>query len=772
MYYAHSTDKQDKKNWQLLKNHLEKVANCAAGFAREFNAEQFGYSAGLLHDIGKYSPEFQKRLDGSNIKVDHSTAGANEASKLYDEFKSIVLAYIITGHHGGLLNFGTPESGLKKRLSKQSLPNYSAYKNEIIAPNLDEFYPHFTPINNQIGFMLSFYIRMLFSCLVDADFLDTEGFISPDKSSLRGQYESFDILSKKFDNRMDGVFSKAENSLINRHRKDIYEQCREKANLSQQMFSLTVPTGGGKTLSSMAFALDHLKKHNLKRIFYVIPYTSIIEQNAEVFRKIFGNQNVLEHHSNYDPKNETNEGTDTIQEKLKLSSENWDMPIVVTTNVQFFESMFSNKVSRCRKLHNLSNSVIILDEAQLLPTGFLKPCLAALSEMVVNYGSTVVICTATQPNLNKLLDERVKPVEIMRSPQELYKLFKRVHVTDIGEMSDADLSAKLKTYKQFLCIVNTRKHAHNLYKQFSKSNSSYHLSARLSARLKAHKKVQCIVNTRRKHAQNLYGQLSKSKSSYHLSARMCPVHRRKVLNDIKDLLDAGAECHVISTRLIDAGVDIDFPFVYEAMAGIDSVCQGAGRCNREGKLDSGEVYVFRSTEGYRMTHWQSRVAEIGSMIFNAYKDDPLSLLAVDKYFKELYFFEDDALDKKRILLAFENGMPPYVNEIEFPFEDVAYEFKFIEQNTRDIVIPYDDNARSIIEQIKHTKFPVKYIRSLQGYTVSIYRDEFEKLEKMNAIFSIDDRFFILRDDSDYYSEVIGLISPSASCTDAMGFLHL
>jgi CRISPR-associated endonuclease/helicase Cas3 len=731
MYYAHSTDTQDKKTWQLLEAHLKKVANRASEFAKAFNADQLGYAAGLLHDIGKYSPEFQKRLDGSNIKVDHSTAGAHEASKLYDEFKSIVLAYIITGHHGGLLDFGSQESGLQKRLSKQSLPDYSAYKNEIVAPNLDEFHPHFTPINNQIGFMLSFYIRMLFSCLVDADFLDTEGFISPDKSSLRGQYESFDILSKKFDNHMDGVFSKAENSSINRHRKDIYEQCRGKANLSQQMFSLTVPTGGGKTLSSMAFALDHLNKHNLNRIFYVIPYTSIIEQNAEVFRKIFGNKNVLEHHSNYDPKNETNEDTDAIQEKLKLSSENWDMPIVVTTNVQIFESMFSNKVSRCRKLHNLSNSVIILDEAQLLPTGFLKPCLAALSELVVNYGSTVVICTATQPNLNKLLDERVKPVEIMRSPQELYKLFKRVHVTDIGEISDADLSAKLKTHKQVLCIVNTRKHA-----------------------------------------QKLYEQLSELKRYYHLSARMCPVHRRKVLNDIKALLDTGTECHVVSTRLIDAGVDIDFPFVYEAMAGIDSVCQGAGRCNREGKLDSGEVYVFRSAEGYRMTHWQSRVAEIGSMIFNAYKDDPLSLPAVDKYFKELYFFEDDALDKKRIMLAFENGMPPYVNEIEFPFEDVAYAFKFIEQNTRDIIIPYDDNARHIIEQIKHTKFPVKYIRSLQGYTVSIYRDEFEKLEKMNAIFSINDRFFILKDYSDYYSECIGLISPSTSRTAAMEFLHL
>ena len=239
------------------------------------------------------------------------------------------------------------------------------------------------------------------------------------------------------------------------------------------------------------------------------------------------------------------------QEKLKLSSENWDMPIVVTTNVQFFESLFSNRVSRCRKLHNLAKSVIILDEAQMLPTGFLKPCLAALSELVVNYGSTVVICTATQPNLNGLLDESVRPVEIMHSPQELYEVFRRVHVTELGDMADADLSARLNAHKQVLCIVNTRKHA-----------------------------------------QNLYEQLTESENCYHLSARMCPVHRRKKLKEIKDLLRNGAECRVISTQLIEAGVDIDFPAVYRAMAGIDSVCQASGRCNREGKLDFMEKYMF------------------------------------------------------------------------------------------------------------------------------------------------------------------------------------
>ncbi|MCC4767038.1 CRISPR-associated helicase Cas3' [Methanosarcina sp. DH1] len=754
MYYAHSTDRQDKSDWQPLKVHLENVADIASGFSREFNAEQFGYASGLLHDIGKYSPEFQRRLDGVKIRVDHSTAGAQEARKLYGIFQSRILEYIITGHHGGLLNYGTKECGLDERLSRPFLSDYSAYKSEILVPDLNKVRPSLTPINNKIGFAISFYTRMLFSCLVDADFLDTERFISPDKSYFRGQHESFDKLFTKFDNYMKTKLSTAAENSINRYRREIYEQCIEKAELPPQMFSLTVPTGGGKTLSSMAFALNHLKKHNLNRILYVIPYTSIIEQNADIFREIFGNQNVLEHHSNYDPKNEKSENTDVAQEKLKLSSENWDIPIIVTTNVQFFESLFSNRVSRCRKLHNLAKSVIILDEAQMLPTSFLKPCLAALSELVVNYGSTVVICTATQPNLNELLDQRVKPVEIIHSPQELYEAFRRVHVADLGDISDSDLSARLKAHNQVLCIVNTRKHAQNLYEQLSKSDNCYHLSARLSAKLKAHKQVRCIVNTRRKHAQNLYGQLSKSNSCYHLSARMCPVHRRKKLKEIKDLLRKGAECRVVSTQLIEAGVDIDFPAVYRAMSGIDSVCQASGRCNREGKLASGEVYVFRSTEDYgKATHWQSRIAEIGSMVFDEW-DDPLSLPAVDRYFEKLYSYEGDGLDKKRVLPAFEERL----KDVAFPFEDVANVFNLIENDTRDIIILYDEKARSIIKQIQQTGLPGKYIRNLQGYTVSVYVEEFKALEKSNAIFSIDDRFFVLKKLDDYYSEDTGLLN--------------
>lgn len=778
MYYAHSTDKQDKSDWQPLKSHLENVADIARGFAKEFAAESFGYAAGLFHDIGKYSPEFQRRLAGANIKVDHSTAGAQETRKIYNGAQSRILEYIITGHHGGMPDFENPNGGLQDRLLKKQLPDYSAYKNEIIAPDLNGIYPRIRLSHGSQGFSVSFYIRMLFSCVVDADFLDTEKVLKPNKSLLRGKYDSFTKLSRKFDEHMDIKLAKAKKSPINGYRKDIYEQCRKKANLPQQMFSLTVPTGGGKTLSSMAFALDHLKMHDLNRIFYVIPYTSIIEQTADVFRGIFGAQNVLEHHSNYDPvlenhssydpESEDTENIQNIQEKLKLSSENWDMPIVVTTNVQFFESLFSNHVSRCRKLHNLAKSVIILDEAQMLPTGFLKPCLAALSELVANYGTTVVLCTATQPNLDGLLDARVKPLELMNAPEALYEAFKRVNVTDLGDISDTDLSAKLNAHNQVLCIVNTRKHALKLYEQLSKSNNRYHLSSRLSAKLKANKQIQCIANTRRRHAQNLYGQLSKISNCCHLSARMCPAHRRKVLNEIKARLKAGAECRVVSTSLIGVGVDIDFPFVYEEKCGIDSACQGAGRCNREGKRDYGEVYVFRSTEDFKMVPWQRRVAEIGSMIFDAYPEDPLSLPAVNEYFKELYFYEGAELDRERILPALEESP----RHFEFPFEVVANAFKFIQENTQSIIIPYDENARFLLKKVQQAEFPGGYLRSLQGYTVNIYLNEFEALIKSNAIYSIADRFFVLKEGSEYYSEEVGLISQLTSLAQASKFLYL
>jgi CRISPR-associated helicase Cas3/CRISPR-associated endonuclease Cas3-HD len=708
MYYAHTTENSDKHDWQLLQDHLVQVADLCAQFADDFGAGPFAYASGLLHDLGKYSDKFQRRLEGSLTRVDHSTAGAREAVQLFGPAQGRLLAYIIAGHHTGLLNFGSVESGLMERLQNAVIEDYSQYKQEILVPPLKTIPFPIRPISNNIGFSASFFIRMLYSCLVDADSLDTESFMEPDKDGIRGTYDSNKYLSEVFTRFMTEKADKADTSLINTRRKEILTHCLSTAVEKPQFFSLTVPTGGGKTLSSMAFALKHLETHDLRRIFYIIPYTSIIEQNAAIFRSIFGEKNVLEHHSNFDPGQERSEDFEDKERWYRMTAENWDIPITVTTNVQFFESLFSHKRSRSRKLHNLSKSVIILDEAQMLPTAYLKPCLQALSELVVNYGSTVVLCTATQPRIRELLDPSIQITEIMPSPRELYEQFKRVQISQLGTLSDDDLTLQLRAFPQVLCIVNTRKHA-----------------------------------------QILFDSLSDTGSVFHLSAKMCPVHRRRKLKEIRDKLARGEACRVISTQLIEAGVDVDFPAVYRAMTGIDSIAQAAGRCNREGKRDFGEVFLFNSSETHgKPTSWQKRVAEIGSMVLESH-DDPLSLPAIDEFFSRLYFYEGEkGLDNKSILPSLEEG----AKYLEFPFEDVSDAFQLIEENTRDVIIPYTSEAERAIERIRVTGFPGNSARVLQGYTVSVYSQEFRELEDSGAIETIGDRFHILVNPRLYHEE--------------------
>jgi len=719
-FFAHSTEKTDKSDWQPLQEHLSNVASKSGVFATDFDAGDLAYFCGLYHDLGKYSPDFQRRLEGGGNRVDHSTAGAIEATILLkDDLKpaGLLAAYLIAGHHGGLLNYGSPERGLCERLRRKGLPDYSAYKSEIF-PALPEHLSFKRKATRQtIGFCYSFFTRMLYSCLVDADSLDTE-FACLGKTAMRGQHDPFETLRQRFEKSMVEIQSRADDSLINRERKKIFDQCVKAGSLPQGIFSLTVPTGGGKTLSSMAFALEHWKIHNLKRIFYVIPYTSIIEQNANIFREIFGERNVLEHHSNFDPARPTGSpvlksmNEDPVSESLTRATENWDIPIVVTTNVQFFESLFSNRRSRCRKLHNLAKSVIILDEAQMLPTGYLRPCLEALSELVRNYGATVVICTATQPKLGALLDETLRSREIMQSPQALYETFRRVRVSNLGSLNDAELSQQIGEHRQVLCIVNTRSHAKKLFENIREDGNCYHLSA-----------------------------------------RMCPIHRREKIAEIKSLLKEGKDCRVISTQLIEAGVDIDFPVVYRAMTGIDSIAQASGRCNREGKNPRGDVFVFKSLETHgKGASWQNRVAEISEMVVNASpEEDPISLKIVEEYFRKLYQYE--CLDQKEIISNIEKRS----TELAFPFEDVDRDFELIEKGTNDLIIPFDEIARKTIGLLRNSGLPWKIARTLQGYSVSIRPDEFQKMDKMNAIEKISDRFFVLRSREDYSNDT-GLLN--------------
>ena len=715
-YFAHSS-KDTSKQWQLLSEHLLNTAQMASIYASKFNASEIAFIAGLLHDIGKYSHKFQEKLKGKNVRIDHSTAGARESINLFGEALGKIIAYCISGHHSGLLDHGSEascEGTLISRLNNKQIEKYDVFIEEI-GSKLEQYKktkirPYIKLIKDQEGFSISFYIKMIFSCLVDADFIDTERYMESEGAVFRNSDTGIQKLCDRFDCYLSEL--KTKDTGINQKRNEILKRCIQLSSKETGLFTLTVPTGGGKTLSSMAFALNHAVKNNLERVIYVIPYTSIIEQNAKVFKDILGLDNVLEHHSCFQFDSDDTENCYDVKQKLKYSAENWEIPIVVTTNVQFFESLFSNKSSKSRKVHNISRSVVIFDEAQMLPVQYLRPCISAICELVCNYNTTAVLCTATQPAIKSFLPDTITPVEIIDNPRELYNDFKKVIVYRKNEMTDEELINQINQQHKALCIVNTRKHAKEIYKYLKGKR-------------------------------------------YHLSALMCPVHRQQVIKQIKDNLKNSEEsCRVISTQLIEAGVDIDFPVVYRAMAGIDSIVQSAGRCNREGLLKAGSVFVFKPISKYsNIRGYLQRTAQIAEMVFNKY-DDPISLEAIEYYFSKLFEIEGkEGLDKNEIINCFQRDYKSFC----FDFQTAAERFRLIDSNTRSIVIPYDKMALDLIEKAKYTPFPRSIERQLQPYTVSVYENEYNNLANKNKINIINDYFSVLKDFENNYSDETGLI---------------
>ncbi len=709
VYFAHSREGFSEDHWQSLQEHLRNTGLLAAEFSAKFGADSFGKTVGLLHDIGKYSEQFQQRLRGSPARVDHSTAGAHEAVKFYGKAYGTILAYVIAGHHAGLPDYGTfaDEDSLCKRLEKALVTEIDHYRAEIDLPEVHRLM--LKPLSNNPGFSVQFFIRALYSCLVDADFRDTEAFFDSKRSSARGTQVSLKELSQKLDCYLRELTQNASQTLVNTKRKQILDCCKEKAQLDPGLFTLTVPTGGGKTLSSLAFALQHAVNHGMDRVIYIIPYTSIIEQNANVFRRILGAENVLEHHSNFSYPESDGEDLTLEQYRLRLATENWDAPIVVSTNVQFFESLFGYRSSQCRKIHNIANSVIILDEAQMLPKSFLKPSLLALSELVQNYHSSVVLCTATQPAIKAFLPDEIASIELAPDPTVLYEDFRRVQVKKLGRLEDEALADQIKEHDQVLCVVNTRKHAAQLFELLGDSGA------------------------------------------FHLSALMYPAHRSRILQDIHKALKANEPCRVISTQLIEAGVDVDFPVVYRALSGIDSIAQAAGRCNREGRLEFGDVYIFQPDKHGQPEGWFKETAAIAEMVMRKY-DDPLSLEAVDEYFDQLFDFEGQRLDKHELLEMFEERR----KELAFPFREVAEKFKVIDQNTITVIIPREQECLDLLEEVKWRGASLKASRSLQRYAVQVYPHEFHGLLQSRSIENVAGQYLVLRD-SALYSEERGLV---------------
>lgn len=698
VFLAHIAEGNRK---QTVADHLNGTAQRSAAFAADFGAADFGRLVGQAHDIGKYSQSFQKRLSGGP-KVDHATAGAIECAKI----NALMSACCVAGHHGGLPDFGSRDTdqpgdptfvGRLKRGIVGGIPPYTW------SGMLPQVPPE--PDFQNDDYLRSLWTRMLYSCLVDADYLDTEEFMSGG-SIRRGEYDALPVLLDRLEQHIERFFP-PENEL-DRSRCQILNTCLDAGAGPKGIYSLTVPTGGGKTVASLAFALRHAVKNNMRRIIYVIPYTSIIEQNAEVFRQILGEQNVVEHHSGaaFDSDAETN-GTKSLQ---RLAAENWDAPVIVTTAVQFFESFYSNRPSKCRKLHNIANSVIIFDEAQMLPNAHLKPCVGVISSLAAHFEATTVLCTATQPVLNDLIRSFAPglPVtELCPNVSELYAQFRRVSFRNAREQSNTALAEELSAHSQVLCIVNSRKAAQEIY-------------------------------------QDLAGD-----GNFHLSTLMYPAHRQAVLQTVRKRLEDGLPCRVVSTSLIEAGVDVDFPTVYREMAGLDSILQAAGRCNRNGKhpADQSIVTIFTG-ELPSPKLFRTNIGATAEALSEG--RDPSDPESIHRYFTALRSLIGDNLDKAHVITHLRRG----ISGCSLPFETVSRDFHLIDQATKTVYIPLE-GGKELCDMLLSGGAARSVYRKAGQYSVSIYEPHYQALLSAGDLIPLDEESGVLTNTA-LYSENTGL----------------
>lgn len=703
--------KDDENHWHIQSNedHCVGVANLASGFADEFGMASWGRVLGLLHDKGKESNAFQQHIrkesgfePGIRVNGDHNHAyvGGIIARQLYgNSFDNIFVNQIIS-HHTGLHDYDEIDGIVSRDIPSEIDTN-------IQRENL-----------NKVGFKtvgsdFHHLSRMLYSCLVDADFLDTEAFMDEESSRLRGNKSSLSELRAELDEYLKGLKATAVNSTVNTIRDQIQQQCFNMSCSDVGFYSLTVPTGGGKTLSSLVWAIRHALHNGQKRIIIAIPYTSIIVQTASILRKIFGEDNVLEHHSNVDPELIKDE---TLREKMKLATENWDYPIIVTTNVQLFESMFSNKPSKCRKLHNIANSVIILDEVQTIPVDYLQPIVDSLKTYGKLFNVSVLFTTASQPVLSGLIEGCNpkasfsgidKVTEIVPPELELHKKLRRVDL------------------------------------EFDNTGKSYDEVAVMLCR---HKRVLCIVNTR-KDAKELYERLPQEGITLHLSKMMCPDHIRETIEKIKDALkdDRNEIIRVISTQLIEAGVDIDFPVVFRQEAGLDSILQAAGRCNREGKKDKCVTHVFSLSKEHSLPKGDIQSANDARLSLcvdlDWFAPDTMS-----SYFRQLYC-RRDTFDKKDIKHYLYNFR-------ELSFAAAAKEFKLIDDSGKSVIICWKDSME-LVRKLLQNGPSYLLMKRLSKYSVNVNKTDFDTLIKSGIVTEPMEGIYVA-EHKEQYDEHIGL----------------
>lgn len=708
-YIGHTSDDGRK---QLLLDHLNGTSKLCRENANEFWADIAEF-VGQIHDIGKYTSGFQKRINGAeNIRVEHAICGAKEVAKAPPKSYVPMIEYCVAGHHSGLPDGGTKVDGeedstLHGRM-KRKTGDYSAYENEVKLEYPKDNLRELFDVSNQREIIerYSFFTRYLFSCLTDADFIDTERFVTPNTD--RGIDGDFQKAYEKVCEKLNSF--KIETKL-QESRSIIQEQVYKSVESNANVYTLNMPTGSGKTLCSIRAALKTAIENKKKRIIYVIPYVSIIEQTAKVFEDIFGDVlPVLQHHSNYDFDDDKNEDENEItSEKLKRSCENWDAKLIVTTNIQFFESLYHYKGRRLRKLHNLADSVIIFDEIHMLPIDYIQPCLRAIGYVTKYLNSTAILMSATMPNYDKFMERYMSGVKIENAVKDtsLFNVFDKCRYEYIGKCELASLAEKAQEYDNALIIVNKRKTARELYDI-------------------------CSGN------------------KYHLSTYMTPLHRSEIIAKIKEDIKNGINTTVISTSLIEAGVDLDFKAVFREIAGIDNVLQSGGRCNREGKMDMGDVFVFETDGGNYQTKKKSDIIIRANITRNLFEE--FENISTDKCIKEYYGrllnYKEKKIEENTITAIMGNDLR--IDGI--PFRTYAESFNFIDNQVIGIVIPCDEN-RGLIKELKDGKLSVK--RNLQRYSASVNKDEFKELFQIGIIETLDCGVCILAN-TDYYKSDVGL----------------
>ncbi len=691
--------------WHGLQDHLESVAQATKSYAEIFGGSQIAFYAGLWHDLGKYNPSFQDYLQkchdstqNKNSKPPrsepHAIYGALLAAKICPP-----IAPLIYGHHSGIPAQADLKNKLKEKLSDD---DWQAVYQEVLQQAKQDGIPLEPTLGckqeiEQLGrdpWRVELFSRILFSALVDADYLDTEAHFDSDKTSLRGSYPTIEILWQCFQQERQNFLSHIDltiaQSLVNHVRAEVYQACLEAANGDPGVYRLAVPTGGGKTRSGLGFGLCHALKHKKNRIIVAVPYTSIIEQTVEVYRQILGDKSVLEHHSAVRDliaqaqaqQNQLDEGALQSQAQARLATQNWDAPLIVTTTVQLFESLFANRPSQCRKLHNIANSVIILDEVQTLPLGLLDPILNVIQDLVQNYHVTVVLCTATQPALagNSHYLRGFENVQDIIPPEQAKNHFRqlnRVHIEIPSQpWSWSDLAADMSAQSQALAVLNTRKDA----------------LAVLDA-------------------------LGSQDGLFHLSTLLCGQHRRQVLGEVRQRLKHGDPCCLVSTQVVEAGVDLDFPVVYRALGPLDRIVQAAGRCNREGLLsDWGRVVIFDPQDGgMPKGEYASAVAATQQLLEHLHLNLSDPDLFQD-YFQRLY--QTVELDR--------HGIQALRQHRNYP--EVARRFRLIPEGSQPVVVNYDQGCEEILERIRRRGLFSADHRALQPYLVNLRPYEFRLSE--------------------------------------------